>query len=152
MSETRSELARRRADLVGKLSRIEAEIASVKAEMAARLEGAQGEAQKLRSEIGQIDAEVSRREALDAIVPTISDHALLRFIERVHGVDVEALKADLLTDAVVLAIKSGATGVKTQHGTFVIKGSTVVTFKTPDMDQPKRAPRDRRVSEDEWGV
>lgn len=137
MSGTRNELAARRSDLAGKLARAEAEIESVKAEMSERLKGSHADVQRLRTEIGQIDAEISRREASDAMVPTISDHALLRYIERVHGIDVDAMKAALLTDVVVLAIKTGATAVKNEHGSFVIKGSTVVTFKSNDMDRPR---------------
>lgn len=150
---TRGELERERADLTHKLGRATAEIEGIKAETAVRLKDAEAEAQRLRSALGEISAELARRETRDAIVPTISDHALLRYIERVFNVDIDAMKAELLTDTVVLAIKSGATGVKTPHGTLVIRGSTVVTFKSPEMDQRRRTPRDRgRGSDDqsEW--
>lgn len=153
MDGTRNELTRDREVLVSKLSRAEADIEAIKSEMAVRLKNVQGEAEWLRSRIANIDAELARREAADAVVPTVSDHALLRYIERVCGVDIEALKDELLTDAVVLAIKSGATGVKTPHGTMVIKGSTVVTFKTDDMDRKRRVQKSRRYHEsadDEW--
>lgn len=150
---SRSELERDRGELTAQLSRVEASIENTKAELAARLKEDQSEAQRLRSRIGSIDAELQRREARDNIVPTISDHALLRYIERACGVDVETLKSELLTDAVVLAIKSGATGVRTPHGTMVIKGNTVVTFKSDDMDNRRRArvgrPRDE-ADEDGW--
>ena len=154
MDGTRNELAREREDLVSKLSRAEADIEAIKSEMAVRLKDVQGDAERLRSRIANIDDELARREAADAVVPTVSDHALLRYIERVCGVDIDALKDELLTDAVVLAIKSGATGVKTPHGTMVIKGSTVVTFKTDDMDRKRRVQKSRRyheATEDDWG-
>lgn len=147
---TRTELTRRRDDLAAKLSAVEADIESVKAEMAVRLKGGHSDAQRLRAEIGQIDAEISRRETRDAIVPSISDHALLRYIERVHGIDVDAMKAALLTETVVLAIKTGATAIKTSEGTFVIKGSTVVTFKGADMDARRRVPRNRPDADEAW--
>ena len=133
---TRTELLRERDDALGKLSRVEAEIEGIKSELAGRLNGVQGDAQRLRSTIGQLEGEIARREAQDRMVPTISDHALLRYIERLCGVNVEALKAELLTTSVIAAIKSGATGLKTPLGTMVIKGSTVVTFLSADM-RPK---------------
>lgn len=148
--ETRAELEIERADLTGKLGTITADIASIKAEMAARLGSVEGEAQRIRSRLGQIDTELRRREANDAMVPTISDHALLRYIERIHGVDVEAMKAALLTDTVVLAIKSGATAVNSPAGTMVIKGSTVVTFLGPDMRPKRKTRRGMREVEEDW--
>lgn len=148
--ETRAELEIERADLTGKLGTITADIGSIKAEMAARLGGVEAEAQRIRSRLGQIDTELRRREAHDAMVPTISDHALLRYIERIHGVDVEAMKAALLTETVVLAIKSGATAVKSPAGTMVIKGSTVVTFLDPDMRPKRKTQRGMREVEEDW--
>lgn len=147
--ETRAELEIERADLTGKLGAITVDIASIKAEMAARLGGVEGDAQRIRSRLGQIDTELRRREANDAMVPTISDHALLRYIERIHGVDVEAMKSALLTETVVLAIKAGATAVKSPAGTMVIKGSTVVTFLDPEMRPKRKTQRGMREVDDE---
>lgn len=147
MQETRSELLAERDALETRLGFIEADIAGVKAEMAARLSGVEGEAQRVRTRLGQVIGEISRREAADAVVPTISDHALLRYIERVCGVDIEAMKAELLTDTVVLAIKSGATAVKSPAGTMVIKGSTVVTFKEHESRRNNKPRNSRAVAE-----
>lgn len=67
----------------------------------------------------------------------ISDHALVRFLERVHGVDVEAMRIDLERQCRDAA-KIGAS-------TFTVKGVkfcfsaprdgavVVTTIKTPDM-------------------
>lgn len=145
---TRTELEVERADLTGKLGLIEADIASIKAEMAARMGGVEAEAQRLRTRLGQVQSELARREARDAMVPTISDHALLRFIERSYGVDIEAMKAELLTATVIMAIKAGATAVKSPAGTMVIKGSTVVTFLDPEMRPKRKTQRGMREVED----
>jgi hypothetical protein len=134
---TRTDLQGRRADIAQKLSHLTGQIEGVRAEYGARLSALETDAQKLRTSLGQIDSELARREAADNIVPTISDHALLRYIERVCGVDIEGMKAELLTDAVVMAIKAGASAVRSPVGTMVIKGSTVVTFLDPEM-RPKR--------------
>lgn len=150
MTETRTELEIERSDLSGKLGAISADIASIKAAMATRLGSVEAEAQRIRSRLGQIDTELRRREANDAMVPTISDHALLRYIERIHGVDVEAMKAALLTETVVLAIRSGATAVKSPAGTMVIKGSTVVTFLDPEMRPKRKTQRGMRGPTEDW--
>lgn len=150
MAETRNDLQAERDDLETKLGAVEADIASIKAEMAVRLSGVEGEAQRMRTRLGQINAELQRREALDAMVPTISDHALLRYIERICGVDIEAMKAELLTDAVVLAIKNGATAVKSPVGTMVIKGNTVVTFKDAEMKHRHKVRSGPRREREDW--
>lgn len=147
---TRTELHAERQNLEGKIGAIESEIGSIKAEMASRLSGVEGEAQRLRSRLGQINAEIQRREARDALVPSISDHALLRYIERVHGVDVEAMKAELLTPNIVAAIKSGATAVKSPIGTMVIKGSTVVTFLDAEMRVKRKTKRGMKEIAEDW--
>lgn len=59
--------------------------------------------------------------------PRITDHAVLRYIERVHGVDVEKIRSQLLTDAVKLAARTGASKVKRHDCTLVLKSDAVVT-------------------------
>lgn len=134
---TRTELAALRDETDAKLANVTSEIAGIKAEMSAKLSGFNTEEQRLRTTIGQVTSELARREALDAVVPTITDHALLRYMERVHGIDIAALKADLLNGPLVNAIRAGATAMKTPDGTFVINGSSVTTFLSADM-RPKR--------------
>lgn len=63
--------------------------------------------------------------------PRISDHALLRFFERVLGVDVEQLRTRLLTPAIVEAIKAGATSIVADGMTFVIDDCVIVTTLGP---------------------
>jgi hypothetical protein len=138
---TRTELEALATDARDKLGRVDADIEAIKSEMASRLSGLNDEAQKLRTQLGQVNSEIARREARDAMVPTISDHALLRYIARVHGIDTDAMKAALLTEKLVAAIMGGATGMRTPDGTFVINGSTVVTFLAPEMNAKRRTKR-----------
>ncbi len=59
---------------------------------------------------------------------TITDHALLRFIERVKGIDIEACRAEMQSPALDAAVKAGASYVRRGDGTrLVIRGSSVVT-------------------------
>lgn len=134
---TRSQLEAERESVNARLGQVEAEIEGIKAELAARLTGIQSDAQRLRTSLGQIDAELARRAARDAVVPTISDHALLRYIERNFGIEVEVMRSELMTESLAMAIKAGAASVRSTEGTWVIKGSTVVTFKLPEMSKPK---------------
>lgn len=42
-----------------------------------------------------------------AIHPTVSDHAVLRYLERAYGLDVDAVRAEMMT-AIPIAIAFGA--------------------------------------------
>lgn len=59
---------------------------------------------------------------------TISDHALLRFLERVKGVDIEAIRAEMQSPALDAAVAIGAPFVRRSDGTrLVIRKGTVTT-------------------------
>jgi hypothetical protein len=64
----------------------------------------------------------SRRENI-----TISDHAVIRYLERRHGFDFEAVRDEILTPAVRGAVNAGASGVKVDGGTFKIQDRTITT-------------------------
>lgn len=60
--------------------------------------------------------------------PIVSDHALIRYLERVKGVNTDAIKAEMLSPTVRAAINVGAHAVKLGCGArLMIKGSTIVT-------------------------
>ena len=59
----------------------------------------------------------------------VTDHALIRYLERHHGFDLDKYRRELMTKTVREAIRAGATSVKMKGGTLVLRGSTVVTFK-----------------------
>lgn len=66
---------------------------------------------------------------------TVSDHALVRYLERAYGLDVEALRAALAPPAlraVVAAVGDGQYPVETAAGTHyaVVEGGCVVTVLT----------------------
>lgn len=76
-----------------------------------------------------LDKEAQRREANRALhgEPRISDHAVLRYLERVKGVDVEAARAEMLTDGLKLASRGGARRYSNGKARFVLNNNTVVT-------------------------
>ena len=60
----------------------------------------------------------------------VSDHALVRYMERKLGFDLEAIRSEILSEAVKCAVNSQAEGVKTADGVFKIKGRVITTFMT----------------------
>lgn len=63
--------------------------------------------------------------------PEVTDHALIRYLERVNGFDVEGFRRNILTPALIGAIKSGAQRYKSDGIEFAINGNKVVTVVTP---------------------
>lgn len=59
--------------------------------------------------------------------PSVTDHAVLRYLERVMGVDVEAIRDGLLTPEIKQAIRLGAKSVTVQGVTFKVEGPRIVT-------------------------
>lgn len=58
--------------------------------------------------------------------PRVSDHAVLRFLQRKYGFDVEAVRQKI--DAMAgPAIKAGALTLKVDGVSFVLRGGRVVT-------------------------
>ncbi len=58
----------------------------------------------------------------------ISDHAVLRWLERVKGVDIEAIRAEMQTPTLALADEFGAPVLIGRNGErLVIRGGVVVT-------------------------
>ena len=94
----------------------------------------------VRDQLSQLDKESARlkaerkrlEELLDAITDGIevSDHALVRYLERRLGHDFDAIRKEMITPGVRAAVNVGAEGVKAHGGTFKIKGRTITTFYT----------------------
>lgn len=57
----------------------------------------------------------------------VSSHALLRYVERVMGIDLKALERGLLSQEVRAAIRAGATRVTVDGISFVVKDNVIVT-------------------------
>jgi len=61
---------------------------------------------------------------------TVSDHVMIRFLERHHGLNVEEIGNKILTPEVRGMIKfaGGNSTVKAFDGKFIVKNNVVVTF------------------------
>lgn len=81
-----------------------------------------------------------RRRSRAASLPCVSSHALLRYLERVRGVDLLAIEQEILDEGMVQAIRTGATMVKRGRLRFPISGNVVKTVLRRD-GRPGRASR-----------
>lgn len=71
----------------------------------------------------------------------ITSHALLRYIERVKGVDIEALRDEILSDEVCEALSAGATGVTVNGVKMVAERGVIVTVLADEMRPKKKSKR-----------
>lgn len=73
----------------------------------------------------------------------VTDHAVLRYLERVHDVDTEAFRAAIRDEigisAAVGAVVGGPFSVKTPRGVYVCNGDRVVTVLRPGSRAPLRS-------------
>ena len=60
----------------------------------------------------------------------ITDHALIRWIERIQGIDLSAFRMEIASTCAA-AIAAGASCVITDRGTFVLASGKVVTILEP---------------------
>lgn len=80
-----------------------------------------------------IPAKVVARE------PMITDHAMVRFLERHYDFDFDTMKKSLLTDTLKMACRMGAQSVKAHGGRWTIRGGVVTTFLKGPRTSPKGA-------------
>ncbi|MAO03602.1 MAG: hypothetical protein ABGX08_02710 [Citromicrobium sp.] len=127
MSDKVKELERQIEDLRLRIQALDEDIAPLKKQFSnlesrrARLANDLG---KKKSALKQAQQHAEQAGAK----PTVSDHAVIRFLERKYGFCFDDIRQELLTPAVIAAMNAGADGVKTGDGTLKIKGRTVVTF------------------------
>lgn len=81
--------------------------------------------------------------------PRISEHALLRYIERVYGVDVDAARAQVMTPAIIAALKSGVSSVTVQGVKMICKEGVIVTVVTDEMRNAGKHKRTREYERED---
>jgi len=105
--------------LQGKLDALNQEIEKLQV----KLRPSQQELSRLQSERQAIIAKLADAQKK----PNVSDHALIRYCERVHGIDFDEMREAIMTENVKAAIRMGAKSVKANGITLRIAGSTIVT-------------------------
>jgi len=61
----------------------------------------------------------------------VSDHALVRYLERVYGIDMDAIRSEILTPVVQIAEGFGCGTIIGKHGCRVMIRDGVVTTVVP---------------------
>ncbi|GGB14969.1 hypothetical protein GCM10011380_00470 [Sphingomonas metalli] len=64
-------------------------------------------------------------------MPAVTDHAIVRYLERVHGIDMDVIRAEILTPVVQLAEGFGCGTVIGKNGCRVMIRDGVVTTIVP---------------------
>ena len=57
----------------------------------------------------------------------ITDHAVLRYLERVKGFDMNAVRREILTPGIVAALRGGATAVMIGGVRFQVSDGKIIT-------------------------
>ena len=117
---------------------LHAELRDAVAELDERIEALTLEAKPVRDQLANMDRTISKlrneRAAKAAKLaelkekPRVSDHAVIRYLEREYGFTFEDIREKLLTPFVLAAMDAGAEAVQLNGGTLKIKGRTVVTY------------------------
>lgn len=87
---------------------------------------------EITQQISSIDKRIaSIRQNLKSNKVNITDHAILRYLERVHGFDTEEVKNKLLTDKLRTSIQTYGKGKLKENGiTYIFKDNSVITIMT----------------------
>jgi hypothetical protein len=117
-------------DLKSKIETIHGRISEHQREMTAL----QGEVAQMEATRRSLLAEVERRSRPAEDIH-ITDHALLRYVERVFGIDVDAVRREILTDGVARCIELGASTITVDGIQFRVKDRSIVTVIGGDQNQ-----------------
>lgn len=101
-------------------------LASIDADVEAAKERVRTEQRKL-SELLLERERVLVEVAKEVTEPRVSDHAIVRYLERKHGFDFDAIRAEILTPDRAAAIRAGATSIRHDGVKFVVKDGVIVT-------------------------
>lgn len=77
------------------------------------------------------NAKIVRLERMLAIMRggvAVSDHAVVRYLERRHGFDFEEVRREIATPELCSAAAAGASGWKVNGGTFKIRNGVITTY------------------------
>ena len=128
------------------------------AESSGRLSQARAEtkaAQQRESALQRQHAEIERqiealKEAAVEFEPVVSEHALLRYFERVLEYDLDVIRNGLLSKDVKDLIKQMKSGRFPVGGAFlVVRNGVVTTIETPELSRTKKAKRSKFREVDE---
>lgn len=85
------------------------------------------------ADLDRVDKEIAALHAEKLAQPIVTEHAILRWLERVEGMDIEAVKTRMLTPQVLEYIANLGTGafpIGRDNIRLRVKNGTVVTVET----------------------
>lgn len=122
----------------------------------------QAERDRLQRVLGKVEVELNdARCALKAVQeelarrtrprpnPRLSDHALMRYFERIYKVDLDKVRAEIMTPAVISAIEAGAKAVIVNGLRMPIENYCIVTVLDESTRLKRKTPKSRIVEVDE---
>lgn len=102
----------------------------------------------LRKKMGEVDrrhaALCKERDRIARVIvkrssePSVSDHAILRYLERHDGINVEAIKRKMLLPEVLAAMQMGLNKVAVDGHSFNLSGAEIVTYYLSESEKRKR--------------
>jgi hypothetical protein len=140
---TTSELREREKDILARAEAMGGQIVQLKLEIG-RLNNERNTLMQSRNSILR---EIERRTETPE-EPAISDHALLRYIERVIGIDLDELRRQIMTPTLESAIRMGAKSLVDNGVTYRIQNGKVITL----MDRSSKKAKPPRFQENEEDV
>ena len=72
-------------------------------------------------------AALETKKQLSLLTPKVSDHAVLRYLQRKYNLDIEGLRKEILSDAVIGAINAGANAISVNNIRFTVKNKVITT-------------------------
>lgn len=128
-----------------RLTRIDSDIDDIRAEQT-----------RLNTQMSDLLAEKQRLEQLiESLIPkklTVSDHAILRYVERVMGIDIEQIRNTIASEKVEQTVATlGDSKVPLGNGAYaVVKNHSVVTVTTSDTKQVRKKIKRTPMSRDRF--
>lgn len=111
------------------LKRLQTQVSTINAEIIPiqkQINDLQERVNKLYAERAKVKAEIDRMQAGP---PIVTEHAILRYLERKYGFDIETIKREILPDKVIDQYKVLGGGKYPVDGfKVVIKNNAVVTI------------------------
>ena len=89
------------------------------------------EKRKIEKNIENLLNEIKLKKQFDEVIKNknfLTDHAIIRFLERKKFIDIKKLKNELLTPGLITAIVNGAKSYREDGYEYIIKHGKVITI------------------------
>lgn len=84
---------------------------------------------KLGSKMAKLNTEITNIKSQLAVrSPSVTDHAILRLLERKYGIDIDKIKQEILCPEVMSALKVGAKKLKHGGMEYILDKGLVITI------------------------